>query len=77
MSEPTVHAIGEEPRVAGFALAGAAVHVAADGPSAIEAWDSLPASATLVLVTPRVAPALRARLGERTGRLVCVLPGRP
>jgi vacuolar-type H+-ATPase subunit F/Vma7 len=76
MSEPTVHAIGEERRVAGFALAGAAVHVADDGPSAVEAWESLPASAALVLLTPRVAAALRNRVGG-AAPLVCVLPGQP
>jgi len=67
------HAIGEEASVSGFALAGAAVHVAADAAAVVSAWERLDDDVGLVVLTPRAAAALGRRLRSASA-LVCVLP---
>ncbi|MFJ8200785.1 V-type ATP synthase subunit F [Streptomyces sp. NPDC096152] len=69
----TVAAIGERDRVCGLALAGVAVH-AAEGPEAArEAWQGLSPEVALVVLTPRAAEALGARIDTQTP-LTVVLP---
>ena len=69
-----VYVIGEERRVAGFALAGAIVHAVEDGASALQAWNALSEPPALILLTPAAADALRGRLRRWPGALVGVLP---
>jgi vacuolar-type H+-ATPase subunit F/Vma7 len=70
-----IAALGEETRVAGFALAGA-VALPAEEPEAVRAaWDGMDDDVVLVLLTPAAADALAGRLdaiGSR--RLTAVLP---
>lgn len=51
-------AIGEWPRVRGFALAGALVLEADDAASARSAWAALPADVEVVVLTPAAARAV-------------------
>ncbi len=55
-----VAVLGERVRVAGFALAGALVVPAEDGPEVRSAWRALPADVSVVVLTPAAA----ARLGD-------------
>lgn len=66
-------AIGESPRVAGFALAGVTV-LETDAGGVEAAWRRLPDDTALVLLTPAAAAALGQRLGERARLLWTVLP---
>lgn len=69
-----VVAIGEADRVAGYALAGAAVLVADDAPAALAAWLSLDPETELVILTPAVALALGDELSGQDHRIWAVLP---
>ncbi|MFF9060977.1 hypothetical protein ACF09K_20155 [Streptomyces sp. NPDC014882] len=63
-----VAALGERPRVAGLALAGAVV-LAAEDPGAVRrAWRSLPDDVDLVILTPAAAEALAMDQGRSRGR---------
>jgi vacuolar-type H+-ATPase subunit F/Vma7 len=66
-------AIGEEERLAGYALTGVTVLPAADAESARAAWTELPSGTALVLLTPSAATALAGRARERQ-LLWAVLP---
>jgi vacuolar-type H+-ATPase subunit F/Vma7 len=67
-------AIGEELKLAGYALAGVEV-VAADGPEAIQAaWNRLGTDVGLVLVTAEAACGL-PELAGRPDLLYVALPG--
>jgi vacuolar-type H+-ATPase subunit F/Vma7 len=65
--------IGEEPRVTGFALAGARVEPAADAESARRIWSGLAADIELVVLTPSAARAVEGMAGPPR-RLKVVLP---
>ncbi|MFJ3336248.1 V-type ATP synthase subunit F [Streptomyces sp. NPDC086766] len=69
----TVAAIGERDRVCGLALAGAVVLAAEEPEAAREAWRGLPPEVALVVLTPRAAEALGARLDTQPP-LTVVLP---
>jgi len=60
----TVAAIGEQPLVSGFALAGAEVFEVCDVEGARAAWAALSPTVSVVVLTPAAARALQA---ERTG----------
>ncbi|KUO15990.1 V-type ATP synthase subunit F [Streptomyces dysideae] len=69
-----VAAIGEQVRVAGFALAGVVV-LAAEGPDAVrEAWRNLPDDVELVILTPAAADALGPASSEAATPLSAVMP---
>ena len=67
-------AIGDERRLAGYALAGAEVLPAATAADARAAWDALAEDVALVVLTPDVVPALAGRLGGRPGVVWAVVP---
>jgi hypothetical protein len=69
-----VVAIGNELRLAGYALAGAEVRPAATSAVTIAAWESLDDDTGLLLLTPEVFSELEARLPERNGLVWAVLP---
>jgi vacuolar-type H+-ATPase subunit F/Vma7 len=72
MSE--VAAIGAQPQVAGFALAGADVHVADNAEQAREAWHALPDTVAVVILTRDSADALGADRTAPQAPLTVVLP---
>ncbi len=66
--------LGEPERVGGYRLAGATV-VEATEPAAVEqAWQALPADTTLLVLTPRAASIVGARLRDRVGLVWAVMP---
>ena len=68
-------AVGEEHRVAGWALAGTLVVPAATPADAVAAYESLPDDVVLVLLTEQAEAAVAASsLGAAPGRLRVVLP---
>jgi vacuolar-type H+-ATPase subunit F/Vma7 len=68
-----VFVVGEEVRVAGFALAGASI-VPAEGADAVRrAWQALPADVEVVILTPAAAAALEDAPAPPT-RLRLVMP---
>jgi vacuolar-type H+-ATPase subunit F/Vma7 len=67
-----VAVLGEEARVAGFALAGALPLPAEDPDGVRRAWRDLPADVALVLLTPAAAAALGDV--DPGDRLTAVLP---
>jgi len=69
-----VVAIGEEQRLAGFALAGVDVRAAGDERSAREAWDALGREVGLRILTPQAEAALGPRLSEREDLVWVSLP---
>ena len=72
MSEIAV--IGEQPVVAGFALAGARVYPA-DGSTQVWAvWQALPATVAIVILTPAAADALHDLPPARRAPLTVVMP---
>ena len=68
-----VAVLGEEPRVQGFALAGALVLVAGDAAAVRSRWAALPTDVPVVVLTPGAAAALRDRLPD-PHRLTVVMP---
>ena len=72
-----VVALGEERRVAGFALAAVQV-ITAEGPDdVVAAWRRLPEDTAVLLLTPMAHSALADHLGERPPLLAAVLPPEP
>jgi vacuolar-type H+-ATPase subunit F/Vma7 len=69
-----VAAIGEEARLAGYALAGAQVHAAGDDRSARAAWGSLDEEVACLILTPAAHAALAPLLEERPRMLWAVVP---
>jgi len=67
-------AIGEEVRVAGYALAGVEVHTAEDAEAVRTAWDRLPDSVACLILTPAAHAALEARLDDRAELVWAVIP---
>lgn len=53
-------ALGEDVRVAGYALAGAEVHPAGDGDAVRAAWDGLADDVDCLILTPAARDALGA-----------------
>jgi vacuolar-type H+-ATPase subunit F/Vma7 len=70
-----VAAIGEEPRVVGYRLAGAQVHVAADAADAEAAFETLEEDVACLILTPAAHSALAPRLPERPYLVWTVIPG--
>jgi vacuolar-type H+-ATPase subunit F/Vma7 len=69
-----VAVIGEETAVAGYALAGAVVVPAEDGPAVLAAWNALDADVEVVVLTPSAARALGSERTEATHPLTVVMP---
>jgi vacuolar-type H+-ATPase subunit F/Vma7 len=69
-----VVAIGEEGRLAGFALAGVEVCRAEDTTAVQAAWDALSEEVRLLVLTPRAVAALEGRLSEREDLVWVSLP---
>lgn len=69
-----VAAIGEQVRVAGFALAGVITLVAEEPDAVHEAWRNLSADVELVILTPAAADVLGPALSEATTPLSAVMP---
>ena len=66
--------LGEPARVGGFGLAGATV-IEATGPEEVEsAWRTLPPDTTLLVLTPRAATLVGARLPDRARLTWVVMP---
>jgi vacuolar-type H+-ATPase subunit F/Vma7 len=69
-----IAAVGEDARIAGFALAGALI-VPAETPDDVRAaWEALPADVGLVVLTPAAATALAPDLDDPGARLTAVMP---
>ncbi|MGZ8437163.1 MAG: hypothetical protein ACXWXR_01320 [Candidatus Limnocylindrales bacterium] len=67
--------LGEPGRVGGFRLAGVTV-IDADGPDEVgRAWAALPTDTTLLILTPKAAEVVGARLPERARLTWVVMPG--
>jgi vacuolar-type H+-ATPase subunit F/Vma7 len=69
-----VAVIGEELRIGGYALAGAALYPVADRAAALLAWQELPADVEVVVVTASAAGWLGDQLDRRPGVLPVVMP---
>lgn len=67
-------AIGEDVRVAGYALAGVEIHAAADGEAARAAFDALPDDVACLILTQAARAALGPRLSERPTLTWVVVP---
>ncbi len=72
MSE--VAAIGAQPRVGGFALAGARIYPADSAEQACAAWNALPDSVAVVILTADAAAALGTRRAAPQAPLTVVMP---
>ncbi|HSD79550.1 MAG TPA: hypothetical protein VLB47_02775 [Solirubrobacteraceae bacterium] len=68
-------AIGEEVRVAGYALAGVDVRAAEDAAAARAAWDALGDDVACVILTPAAHAALAGELDRRPFVVWAVMPG--
>jgi vacuolar-type H+-ATPase subunit F/Vma7 len=69
-----IAAVGEDARIAGFALAGALI-VPAETPDDVRAaWEALPADVGLVVLTPAAATAMAPDLDDPGARLTAVMP---
>lgn len=60
-----VAAIGEDLRLAGYAMAGVQVLAAEDAGAVTRAWEGMPSDVACLLLTPAARAALGTRLGER------------
>ena len=69
-----VAAIGEEARVAGYALSGADVHAASEASEIHSAWARLPEDVGLLILTPAAHAELEPLLAERSQLLWVVTP---
>jgi len=67
-------AIGEDTRLAGYALAGVEVLAAQDATEALDAWQRLPGDVSCLILTPAARSALGARLAERPRLVWAVVP---
>jgi vacuolar-type H+-ATPase subunit F/Vma7 len=70
----SVAAIGAQPDVAGFALAGALVYPAEHADEVQAAWHELPDAVTVVILTEAAASALEAERTEPSAPLTVVMP---
>lgn len=66
--------IGEQALLAGFRLAGVAVHDCESEPEVLRAWTVLPKDTAVVILTPRAAEALGKKLSDSLSPLTVVLP---
>ncbi|MGW3247970.1 hypothetical protein [Streptomyces sp. NPDC001070] len=69
-----VTAVGEQPRVAGLALAGVTVLVAEGTQAVREAWQALPADVDLVIVSAAAAEVLGPEQLSQGRPLTAVMP---
>lgn len=69
-----VVAIGEQVRVAGWALAGTGVIDAEDAAAVRRAWHAVGDDVALVILTPAAAGHLAGELADVTWPLVAVMP---
>lgn len=69
----TIAAIGEEPRVRGFAMAGALVFAAEDPAAVRDAWRRLPPDVEVVILTAAADQALPNRDPGAVPPLVAVM----
>jgi vacuolar-type H+-ATPase subunit F/Vma7 len=67
-------AIGEDVRLAGYALAGVEVHAAEDEDAARSAWEELPRDVACVILTSRARAALGGRVEDRRDLVWAVVP---
>lgn len=70
----TIVALGEDDRLAGFALAGAAVIEAATDTEIRRAWGGLDPDVGFVIMSARASQVLDPLLGDRPDVLTAVLP---
>ena len=70
----TIVALGEDDRLAGFALAGASVIEAATDAEIRRAWDGLDTDVGFVILSAHAAQVLDPLLGDRSDVLTAVLP---
>jgi vacuolar-type H+-ATPase subunit F/Vma7 len=70
----SVAAIGAQPDVAGFALAGARVYFAENADEIQAAWVALPNAVTVVILTQAAASVLRAERAASSAPLTVVMP---
>jgi vacuolar-type H+-ATPase subunit F/Vma7 len=69
-----IAAIGDDARLAGYALSGVQVHAAGDDGAVREAWERLPDEVGCVLLTAAARAALGSRVDERAGLVWAVVP---
>ncbi|MFF7678973.1 hypothetical protein [Actinacidiphila glaucinigra] len=69
-----VTALGEQPRVAGLALAGVDVIIAEGAQAVHEAWQALPADVDLVILSPAAAAVLGSERLSYGHPLTAVMP---
>jgi vacuolar-type H+-ATPase subunit F/Vma7 len=69
-----IAAIGDEARLAGYALAGVQLHAAADDLSARAAWSALDDEVACVILTPAAQAAIAPLLEQRPRTLCAVVP---
>ncbi len=70
----TVIAIGDDPELPGFALAGVGIRRARTDSEIIDAWTTAEPDVGLVILSTRAASVLGAALVERPDVLTVVLP---
>jgi vacuolar-type H+-ATPase subunit F/Vma7 len=70
----SVAAIGAQPDVAGFALAGARVYPAEHADEVQAAWHALPDAVAVVILTEAAASALEAERTAPSAPLTVVMP---
>ncbi len=68
-------AIGEEVRLAGYALVGVEVHAADDEAAVHQAWEALSGEVACLILSRAARAALGARLEERPHLVWAVVPG--
>lgn len=67
-------AIGEDVRLAGYALAGVEVLAAEDAAEVLAAWERLPGDVACLILTASARAALGARLAARPRMVWAVVP---
>jgi len=65
--------IGAQTAVQGYGLAGALVRVAEDTDAVRQAWETLPADVSVVVLTRAAKEALSGHLDAATGPLIAVM----
>ena len=70
----SVAALGEQALVEGYPLAGARLVVAETDAEVRQAWDALPDSVGVVILTPRAARALGPELTDLNAPMTVVMP---
>jgi vacuolar-type H+-ATPase subunit F/Vma7 len=66
--------IGEAVRARGFGLAGALVYETTGTADVVRAWEQLPPTVAVLIVTPDAALALRTRIASERSPFVVVMP---